>query len=436
VNGDGVMDLVVIGQDTDSNYVLLGTGGFTATASATNVSVPGATATSAHSLIASYPGDGNHNASASTGLAIAGTQIPTTVTLGINPSSGSTYNGSTTAITATVSTTVVSSYKSTANVTFKDSSTTLGPAAVSGTAALTSGASTKAVYSYVPAVGSHSFTGTFAGDTNFKVSSASAALADTVVKGTPVVTWSPPAQIFAGNTLSSVLTATASTTGTLTYTATLSGGSAVSVTATTVLAYGNYTVTAMFVPTDTVDYTSPVVVNEPLSVTENVWIVNGDGGLSELHGGTPASGSEVIAGSGSAASGGVAFDNAGNVWNVNSAANQLLKATNTGGSPTPLTGGGLNAPPALAVDGNGTVWVANGSGSVSAFANGGGVLSPAATGYSGGGMSAPSGISVDTAGNVWISNSGNNSVTEVIGSAAPVAPVSVGLATAILGVKP
>jgi hypothetical protein len=39
-------------------------------------------------------------------------------------------------------------------------------------------------------------------------------------------------------------------------------------------------------------------------------------------------------------------------------------------------------------------------------------------------------------GNVWISNSGNNSTTEVIGGAAPVAPVSVGLAGANLGVEP
>jgi len=205
-----------------------------------------------------------------------------------------------------------------------------------------------------------------------------------------------------------------------------------------VLTAGNYTITTSFVPTDTTDYNAPAAVNKSLTVTtENIWVVNSNGSLSELYGGTPAAGSAVIAGgAGTALSGAVAFDSSGDVWSVNSAANQLLKATKTGSSPTTLTGGGLNTPAALAIDGNGTVWIANTSGSVSVFANGGTAVSPATTGYTGGNMNAPSGIAIDISGNVWISNSGNDSETEILGGAAPVAPISVGIVTSTLGAKP
>jgi streptogramin lyase len=78
---------------------------------------------------------------------------------------------------------------------------------------------------------------------------------------------------------------------------------------------------------------------------------------------------------------------------------------------SPVTGGGLAMPMAVAFDGNGTAWVAN-SGSISAVSSSGTVLSPAA-GY--GSVNSPAGIAVDPSGNVWTANSGDNSVTVFVG---------------------
>ena len=77
------------------------------------------------------------------------------------------------------------------------------------------------------------------------------------------------------------------------------------------------------------------------------------------------------------------------------------------------TGGGLSSPNALAIDGNGSVWVTN-SNSVTKLDNSGSALSPS-SGYTTG-LSAPSGIAVDPAGNIWVTNKGSDSVSKLGGS--------------------
>jgi hypothetical protein len=53
------------------------------------------------------------------------------------------------------------------------------------------------------------------------------------------------------------------------------------------------------------------------------------------------------------------------------------------------------------------------------------------------GLSAPASINVDTAGSLWIANAGNNTVTEIIGVAAPVVtPVSTAVTYSTLATKP
>jgi hypothetical protein len=77
------------------------------------------------------------------------------------------------------------------------------------------------------------------------------------------------------------------------------------------------------------------------------------------------------------------------------------------------TGGGLNSPSALAIDGSGNVWVANsGNSSVSEFGNKGTALS-GTNGYTAGSISSPSAITIDTAGHVWVANAGNATLTEL-----------------------
>jgi DNA-binding beta-propeller fold protein YncE len=92
------------------------------------------------------------------------------------------------------------------------------------------------------------------------------------------------------------------------------------------------------------------------------------------------------------------------------------------------------------MDGLGNAWVANNSNnSISELSNAGVPLSPS-TGYTGGGVNQPSYIAIDGSGNVWTANAGpgnNGSVTELIGGAAPVVtPIALGVKNHSLGARP
>jgi DNA-binding beta-propeller fold protein YncE len=81
---------------------------------------------------------------------------------------------------------------------------------------------------------------------------------------------------------------------------------------------------------------------------------------------------------------------------------------------SPVTGGGLALPVAVAYDGNGTAWFAN-TGSVSAF-SGSTAITPS-TGY--GSLNSPRGLAVDPSGNLWTANAGDNSISVFVGVATP-----------------
>jgi sugar lactone lactonase YvrE len=155
----------------------------------------------------------------------------------------------------------------------------------------------------------------------------------------------------------------------------------------------------------------------------------------------------------SASAGGIAVDSTGNAWAVTNTSNSLVFVSpvvpdsgpgiNTGATTTStFTGGGLLQPSAVAIDGAGQVWIANGGNSVSSFSNNGAAQSPA-TGYGATTAAAPtpynapSSIAVDQAGSVWITNSGGNTVTRIFGSAAPVVvPLVTGGSNGTTGTKP
>lgn len=78
---------------------------------------------------------------------------------------------------------------------------------------------------------------------------------------TPTITWAQPSAIAYGTTLSGLLNATATdgssaVDGIFAYTATLQGGSTGSVTSSTLLGAGNYTLSTSFTPTDSTAYTA------------------------------------------------------------------------------------------------------------------------------------------------------------------------------------
>ena len=177
------------------------------------------------------------------------------------------------------------------------------------------------------------------------------------------------------------------------------------------------------------------------------WIVNSDGTVSQLNYAGAVLGTQGTPG-GPASAGGIAIDSAGDAWAVTSTANSLVfvspgPGNNPGATATStFTGGGLLQPSAVAIDGTGQVWIANGGNSVSSFSINGAAQSPA-TGYgattaaAATPYNAPSSIAVDQAGSVWITNSGSNTVTRIFGSAAPVvAPLVTGTSNGTTGTKP
>lgn len=224
-----------------------------------------------------------------------------------------------------------------------------------------------------------------------------------------------------------VLDATTTNSGTVSYTYQLQTpvGPTVAATAATVLASGSYLLTAK----NSADSTTATIHFTVLPQHE--WIVNAAGNLTLLDAaGNPTV--ENVAGGGL----GAAVDQSGTVWSGNTNGTSLSTFSSAGvRTQSGITGGGLSSPRSIAVDGTGSVWVANADATVSQFSNAGAALSPT-VGFTGGGLSSPTGIAVDQAGNVWVSNGGNNSITEIIGAGAPVAPVTAAITNTTEGEKP
>ena len=76
-----------------------------------------------------------------------------------------------------------------------------------------------------------------------------------------------------------------------------------------------------------------------------------------------------------------------------------------------FTGGGVNSPTAIAIDGSGNAWLANTNNSISKF-NSLGAADSGSSGYTGGGLNTPKGIALDTAGNAWVVNFGTNTLSK------------------------
>ncbi|HZZ38459.1 MAG TPA: Ig-like domain repeat protein [Acidobacteriaceae bacterium] len=185
---------------------------------------------------------------------------------------------------------------------------------------------------------------------------------------------------------------------------------------TTITMSGNETATANFAPNG----------------QTTVWIVNSIGGLSELTAaGDPATTTPYNGGNEA-----VAIDATGNLWTLNSSSPLLYEANQLGTQEHSIsTGGGLNAPFSLAIDGGGQVWVTNGNSTVSLFSNTGMALSPS-SGFTDSSLSTPSGIAIDLGGSVWIANKGASTLTRILGAAAPAAPLSTAAKNNTTGARP
>jgi sugar lactone lactonase YvrE len=119
---------------------------------------------------------------------------------------------------------------------------------------------------------------------------------------------------------------------------------------------------------------------------------------------------------------GIASDASGRAIVADSGSNavSVFAATGTALATSPVTSGGLSQPAAVAIDGQGVAWVTNAqtAGSLSEInVATGATLSPS-TGL--GVFNQPEAIAVDASGSVWTANAGDNSVSVVVGLAAPV----------------
>lgn len=159
-NGDGLSDVAVASSDGQV-AVLLSSLGSSATATVSGVSIVG---TDAHTVEASYSGDGMDQPSSGT-VSLTAEPVPTTLALNAAPANAG-YGQAVTLTAAVAPNTPQQDHLPTGAVTFQDGGTTLGSAMVSnGVAALT--------VSTLPA-GSDSLTAAYSGDTNFTPSTASA----------------------------------------------------------------------------------------------------------------------------------------------------------------------------------------------------------------------------------------------------------------------
>jgi streptogramin lyase len=119
----------------------------------------------------------------------------------------------------------------------------------------------------------------------------------------------------------------------------------------------------------------------------------------------------------------IAIDGSGNAWITNNGASSVTELASSGSpisTSNGFTGGGMNGVVGIAIDLTGNAWVANdlavGGSVIKLSATDGSVLS--GTGYTGGGLGVPYAIAIDGTGNVWVTNATANSVTELTSSGA------------------
>jgi hypothetical protein len=172
-------------------------------------------------------------------------------------------------------------------------------------------------------------------------------------------------------------------------------------------------------------------------IAGSVWLANSTGSLStfDLTGAAiTGSGGYTGAGEGTIAKAlGLAFDASGNMWVASTNGVSEFSRQGVAITSSAIAVGGVSNPVAIAVDGAGRVWVANTNGTVSVLTNAGAAVSPAG-GYTAA-SGTPAGIAVDISGSVWVPSSTANTVTRILGAAAPVVSLATA-ATSGAGVRP
>ncbi|MES2391207.1 MAG: IPT/TIG domain-containing protein [Acidobacteriota bacterium] len=250
-----------------------------------------------------------------------------------------------------------------------------------------------------------------------------------VTQAQPTLSWTPSTTTLQHGVAlgGAVLDASSTVSGSIAYTATLQpSGSPVAITSASSLPSGAYQLTATFTPTDATDYASATSSVSVTVLGNDIFAVSpsGVGSLFSTGG--------VLSMATSGGGIGAAIDANGNLWSIDSSGSGLAEFNRLGVLATDLNSLGLSGATALAVDGNNHLWITNGDGSILQITTAGTVVSLS----QGSTSTAPASVAIDTSGNVWVTNTSANSVDEVIGGAAPTAPLAQGVQSNTLGVKP
>jgi hypothetical protein len=119
----------------------------------------------------------------------------------------------------------------------------------------------------------------------------------------------------------------------------------------------------------------------------------------------------------------IAIDGTGNVWVGNTAtgANTVSEFSPVGGPVTgsPFSGGGIVDPYSIAIDKSGNVWTANVTPDSLSELHSNGMPISTSAGYTLGGLNAPYDIAFDQLGNVWVVNNVGTSLSEFSSTGSP-----------------
>lgn len=143
---------------------------------------------------------------------------------------------------------------------------------------------------------------------------------------------------------------------------------------------------------------------------------------------------------------GVAIDNANNVYSFNNGTSLITEISSAGvmqpmGNPAP----NISNSAVISIDGAGGGWLANIRSSNSTpqpdnlvhFTTGGVAANGQTSGYQNVNLNRVGVATVDNIGNVWVSNNGSGTVTEFVGTAAPVVtPIAAGILNQTIGTRP
>ncbi len=290
------------------------------------------------------------------------------------------------------------------------------------------------------ALGSHTITATTIADVNYGVATGTNTL---TVLPLPTIAFTVPNHHTQDASFS--VSASSNSSGAITYS--VVSGPATIAGSTVTLTGAAGTVTLQASQAASGGYAAGSQNTSFLVIAGSVWLGDSTGSLSSFD----LTGAAITGTSGYSGGGvgtiasplGLAFDASGDIWAASSTGVSEFSRQGVAVSSTPFTVGGINRPLAIAVDGLGQVWVANTAGSVSVLSNAGTAVTPStgycvsaspSTGVCGTGTK-PGGIAIDISGSVWIPSNTANTVTRILGAAAPVVPLATGAASGT-GVEP